>query len=892
MRKIIPFILILVILAGLFSPTKEVNAQAGTCAITYPREADSPAYTQRIKVENDVACQEYARVATGGRGVFTPDDGSPSTIVTASTQNGDSGNDFGCVFPFVTRMGCLAGFSYILWTISAFMAELAGRFLDFFVYYSTNSSSYSNVFVEKGWGIVRDVANIFFIIALLYIAVKTVLSLEGSHSKKMIANIIIIALIINFSLFTTKVVIDATNILAKVFYNSITPVGPDGGPTKGGQKSISIGLIRSYNPTTIIAVQKDYNAGQFTFVTILLLIITIYTTYVFLAVALLFVGRVVSLWMSMIFAPLAFISYTVPFDIPGFGHKKWWDDLLKSAFLAPLFVFFLYIIVMFTNFLPDVAEESIDKANVTQHVMSVMIPFVILMALLMKAKKLAVDYAGDMGKAVMKGAQIIGGVAGGLTIGGVAALGQGTLGHWGKMANESAKLKKWETEGNWAQKRLGGMARSLGGTAASGSFDLRQGAAGVGLKTVGAVTGLNLGQQSKLLLKEAGGYEADLKRRDDKRKKRAEGLKVTDAEPEKQELNRLKEKHQTVSLDNEHDLQRIKNALEGAKAKAESLKNYADSWTGSKKQNEDGTYQDSEYANRMVAYNDATTKVRSLLNERDDVKNGGEKMKEVTDPVTGQKTMVGTGVYRTVDGKISQSEVARKEEQAKETEAQRVAAEKAKSDAPALHDAAKQAQVLADGEAAAAAVEVERVKRSASLTNDPNSAENIAAIEAASAAKVKADEAAAKAATNVKNAFDNIAKTAETAKITTARAETAAKLSDYANTAAKKGTSHSQNDYEDKLIPEADRKVRKIDNARIGNYANTVENEGPFWSRGERKRSAHGIRMRVEREKERGGGHGGGFPREFLASAVAEKVFGGSHSHPSAKQTGEGGGGK
>ena len=69
--------------------------------------------------------------------------------------------------------------------------------------------------MEKGWGAVRDVANIFFILMLLYVAIKTVLSLNVTDNKRLVGVIIIVALLINFSLFTTKVVIDASNIFSK-----------------------------------------------------------------------------------------------------------------------------------------------------------------------------------------------------------------------------------------------------------------------------------------------------------------------------------------------------------------------------------------------------------------------------------------------------------------------------------------------------------------------------------------------------------------------------------------------------------------------------------------------------------------------------------------------------
>ena len=365
-----------------------------------------------------------------------------------------------------TLGGCVASILYVLWEASAWVARLAGSFLDFFVYYSTNDTSYRNVFIEKGWGAIRDIANIFFIIALLYVAIKTILGLNVTDNKKLIGAVIIIALIINFSLFTTKVVIDGSNILAKVFYNNITSTknnstdvvsSTDVANGTEGEKSISVGMISKYNPQEIIS-EDSYNEngpGMFIFTTIILLVITLYTAYIFFSVALLFVARVVSLWIAMIFSPLAFISYAVPFEIPEFGHKKWWKNLFENAFLAPVFIFFLYIIVLFLDIGKNIAYGT-TSTDPLQKIMGVVIPFVILFMLLKMAKKIAVTFSGEMGEAITKAGAVLGGLAlGGAAIG-AATVGRKTIGSVSKyVQNDAARTKDFKTFGDYKNWSLG-----------------------------------------------------------------------------------------------------------------------------------------------------------------------------------------------------------------------------------------------------------------------------------------------------------------------------------------------------------------------------------------------------------------------------------------------------
>ncbi len=453
---------------------------------------------------------------------------------TTPTQD-DSNINFGCGYwPGTWFTNCLAStFYYIIFKPISYFTHLAAIILDFFVYYSTNSTSYSSGFVSKGWGAVRDIANIFFIIALLYVAIKTILSLNTSDNKKLITYIVIIALLINFSLFFTEVIIDASNILAKVFYNNITPIDQNGTGLKdnnvGGQKSISVGLVKQFNPFTIIGKQdvKD-DIGNFVFITLLCIALMVFMIYIFLSVALLFVGRVIALWLCMIFSPIAFISYTVPFKIPGFGHEEWWSELLKNAFLAPIFIFFLYLIIMFGDAMKLIPNDVASSGSWTDSVMKTVIPFMIIFVLLMKAKELAVTYAGEMGKALMSAGKMVGGLALGVATGGAAMLGRSTIGYGLSRMEKSGWVNNMAGSKSKFKSFIGNKIKNVGQAGGKGSFDFR--GISIGGKSL-ADTGLKVGKAKE------GGYEKDRKDKVQKKQKRADELKVHEDEKEKQDLN-------------------------------------------------------------------------------------------------------------------------------------------------------------------------------------------------------------------------------------------------------------------------------------------------------------------------------------------------------------------
>lgn len=528
----------------------------------------SEPYSELLKIETDT---ENKVPITSGHFSFTKNgDGKVTVASSVDRENNQAAFDFQCDITSFSISGCFAQLLVIIWEVTALIAKLAAGFLDFFVYYSTDSSSYTSSFVTKGWGVVRDISNIFFILALLYIAIKTILSLNTTDNKKLISYIVVIALLINFSLFFTQIIIDSSNILAKVFYNNITSVDSNGSvmdPGDGGEKSISVGLVEKFNPQKLVN-QEFYNQsrGTFMFLTLLSIAITLYAAWIFFTVALLFVGRVISLWLAMIFSPVAFASYTVPFDIPGFGHKQWWDELLKNAFLAPIFIFFLYLIIMFLDVgmkltYGDVVDTS-TGAGIMKSAMQVVIPFVMLFILLMKAKEMAVKFSGEMGAAILKAGAMIGGAAVGVAAGGLAVAGRATIGRAGNALANSERFKKWESEGKFGAATI----RNIGKASAKGSMDVR------GMKIAGkdlASTGLKVNTFGKT---QEGGFEKIRADKTEKRTKRAEELKV--GKDSKENKKKMKIESAIKLLQNEaaQSLQAIDKKEEIAKAALSDLK--------------------------------------------------------------------------------------------------------------------------------------------------------------------------------------------------------------------------------------------------------------------------------------------------------------------------------
>jgi len=497
-----------------------------------------------------------------------------------------------------TIPGCFGqAIYYIIFVPTSYLFALAGTFFDNTFAYSVNDESYRSAFVVQGWKIVRDFCNMFFIFILLYIAFGTILNLSSFDTKKMIINVVIIGLLINFSLFAARVIIDTSNILARVFYNSEIYKDKDGNPITKDTEIIPLSevLVHKVNPQTLImnaekvddleekgnvnAAQDNnsedsINTGTFILVTLLATGINIVGFIVFLSVGLIFVTRVIGLWLAMILAPLAFFSYAVPAmqNLEMVGWKRWWADLLKLAFLAPVFIFFLYLILQFLNTGLDIINA--DGKTGLNFVISIIIPFAFIMVLLMKAKDIAKSMSGKIGQAALNTASKVGKTAGmlaggavvGVAAGGAAIAGRATAGRLGSVIANSNSLKTDEARGGltgFASKQMRNFGKFMG----QSSFDAR--GAKIGGKSL-ADTGLKVGKSK------AGGFE---KMKADSilaKQKRAKELEVGGSEPLMKTLNETENDLQGLLGTYENTLKDIDVNIEKSRQNLKDARNRGD----------------------------------------------------------------------------------------------------------------------------------------------------------------------------------------------------------------------------------------------------------------------------------------------------------------------------
>ncbi len=241
--------------------------------------------------------------------------------------------------PSKALVGFLAAIAQlVLWMVS-WLLWVAGHLFNYALNLTLSKDIFGLTVIGTGWEVSRDLVNIFFIFILLYIAIATILQIAGYGIKDLLVKVIIIALLVNFSLVITKVVIDASNILAMEFYSQMG-------------KDISATMMKGLNLATIYDGKKlkDPETGEDKISALTVIIVglggaalMLVTTFVFLAATALFAIRTVYLLFLMILSPLAFMAMILP------STKKyasqWWEKLFSQAFFAPAFMFMIYLVV-------------------------------------------------------------------------------------------------------------------------------------------------------------------------------------------------------------------------------------------------------------------------------------------------------------------------------------------------------------------------------------------------------------------------------------------------------------------------------------------------------------------------------------------------------------------
>lgn len=207
--------------------------------------------------------------------------------------------------------------------------------------------------VDSVWKVVRDLFNIVFIFALVFIGLRLILDADETGTRKAIGYLIAAALLVNFSLYISKLVIDVANFTAVQVYEQM--MGGVTGQfglkdaesdyniiTSGEEKSISgvfMGIIRINTFFNNESLQDSYVSAI-----ALGLIVFIFLSFlgcILLYGAAMLIFRFIAIVFLLIFSPFMFLGWVLP-QFENYA-KQWRTSFLAYAMFVPAYVFLLYI---------------------------------------------------------------------------------------------------------------------------------------------------------------------------------------------------------------------------------------------------------------------------------------------------------------------------------------------------------------------------------------------------------------------------------------------------------------------------------------------------------------------------------------------------------------------
>ncbi|MFH1170338.1 MAG: type IV secretion system protein [Candidatus Vogelbacteria bacterium] len=349
--------------------------------------------------------------------------------------------------------------------------------------------------VKVGWSVIRDLVNMGFIFVLLYIAISTILGVGANDWKKLVPKLIIVALLVNFSMFFTRVIIDVSNVTANQFYTSAaqgtTPSKIVDGQTVAGAPDVTTALMKGNSVfKTVFEPAKEFSgpenpdgqpvsAGSLSWTNIIGgtfggVALILVASFVFLAGAVLFILRSLRLLFLIILSPFAFFFFILPKTEK--YTTQWWEALVSDALFAPAFLIMIYIVTKISGEIGNLGSAADNS------VISFMLLIGLLLGALIVAKKL-----GAMGASKVSsiGKKLGAFGAGALVGGGLGFAGRHTIGRLGNAIGESDRMAKWASKGG-AQGWIGRLGMRGGEKIGKASFDVRASkiARGAGLGSV------------------------------------------------------------------------------------------------------------------------------------------------------------------------------------------------------------------------------------------------------------------------------------------------------------------------------------------------------------------------------------------------------------------------
>lgn len=351
------------------------------------------------------------------------------------------------------------------------------------------------------WGILRDFANIGLLFGFVFMGIATILDLHKYPWAKALPKLVIYAVLLNFSLFATEAIIDATNVVSASLYQQTY------GEAQQCTNANWLGCVVNTGLASVvlerIQISSIYSSDVFTdtfngigaqltqpvehiLKYVLLSLVTTVAAVVLFGAASMLISRGVTLAFLMVTSPIGFAGLAIPF-LEGIAHK-WWKKLIDQALFAPVFILLLLASLKMTDGLdqligPGGLTAALTLGNVGDTT-GTLIFFTLTMGFMVASLAMAQQFGIYGSKAVMDGALGVIGRVGGAPLGVMGWMGRRTIGN---VSNAAASGIRNGRIGKIPI--LGSTLAGIADRGARASFDIRGKSSGLGQASAAAQGG-------------------------------------------------------------------------------------------------------------------------------------------------------------------------------------------------------------------------------------------------------------------------------------------------------------------------------------------------------------------------------------------------------------------
>jgi hypothetical protein len=387
-------------------------------------------------------------------------------------------------------------FANLLFMLLQAVTFLVSRLINVLVLLCSVNDFYRHPIVLTGWNLVIQIANMMFIVALLVIAAGTVLNLQNYRYSKLLGNVLLMAVLVNFSRLIAGFFIQLSQIVMLTFVNSFQDA-------LYGNFANMFGLSKVFEFAARNNLNEFKDMTQIVVALVVSLFFMVMAGSVIAAFVVIVVFRIVTLWALLITSPLAYALAILP-QTKKFADQ-WWSQFIDQLTRGPVIAFYLWLALAIvssystahptTGWLPGSTEriqqlQEADKIQFANEFLGFenIVGFIVAMTFLTLGLQQATAASGAAGKWAGSISKTTGGVLG--FVAGANAVRDFAIrpiqGAWKMRQNRNEELVRNRTIGlDAGLARAGAMTTGQAARLRAGVTAAAGGVGRAGLSTVG-----------------------------------------------------------------------------------------------------------------------------------------------------------------------------------------------------------------------------------------------------------------------------------------------------------------------------------------------------------------------------------------------------------------------